>query len=75
MTLAVREATAHPVAAQYPHCAINSTPTSSSHIGTTLYKTHVVGQEESGCLDNLIVNHEYVLLMLHTRSSSRFLTC
>ena len=42
----VTGATAHQIAAEYPH----STPTCSSHNGTALYETLIVGQEESGCV-------------------------
>ena len=37
----VTEATAHPVAAEYPHSTLNDTPTCSSLSGTVLDETHV----------------------------------
>ena len=40
----------HPVAAECPHSTLKGTPTCSSHIGTALYETQVVGQGESGCV-------------------------
>ena len=43
-------AAVHPVAAEYPHSTLNGILTCSSHIGTALYKTHVAGQKESGCV-------------------------
>ena len=38
--------TPHPVAAEYPHSTLNSTPTFSSYISIVLYETHVAGKEE-----------------------------
>ena len=47
-------ATMHPVAAEHPHSTLNGTPNCSSPIGTDLYETHyethIVGQEEFGCV-------------------------
>ena len=48
--LIVTEATAHAVAAEHPYSTLNGTPTCSNHSGTALYKTSIVGQEESGCV-------------------------
>ena len=42
------EATAHPVAVQYPQSTFNGTPTCSSLSGTVLDETHIAGREESG---------------------------
>ena len=36
--------------AEYPHSTLNGTPTCSSHSSTTLCKTYIAGQEESGCV-------------------------
>ena len=40
------EATAHAVAAEYPHSTLNGTLNCSSHSGTALYETHLAGQED-----------------------------
>ena len=45
-------ATAYSEAAEYPHCTLRGTLTCSSHGGTTLYDTHIAGQEESSCVDH-----------------------
>ena len=42
------EATAHAVAAEYPHSTLKGTPTCSSHSGTLSYETHAASQEEFG---------------------------
>ena len=41
------EGTVHPVAVEYHHSTLSSTPTCSSHIGTALYETHIAGREGS----------------------------
>ena len=51
----VTEATAHAVAAM----TLKSTPTRSSHSGTTLEETYVAGQEESGCVEVMFENLFY----------------
>ena len=70
------EATVHAVAAEYLHSTFNSTPTCSSHSGTSLYDSHRAGLEESGCV--VIVIHVGLLgianlLLLHPVLISYFL--
>ena len=44
------EATAHPVAAEYPNNSLKGTATCRSHIGSALYETHVASWEKSWCV-------------------------
>ena len=46
----VTGATAHPVATEYTYSTLNGILTCCSNMGTALYKPHVAGQEESGCV-------------------------
>ena len=46
----VTGATAHAVAAEYPHSNLKGTPTCSNHSGTVLHETYVANLEEFGCV-------------------------
>ena len=59
---AVTGATAHAVAAEYPHRTLNGTLIHGTYSGTALYETHVVSQSgESGCARHRVHLKLYIL--------------